>query len=352
MLGLAGTGLASPFSFHHKSTSSSSCPSFSGDFNITNYKLYSESSDFDSINCKFYIGSNFNATVMVYDPYTKAQTILTYPNISYTDPSHISGIDFDVRTGSVYFMANSGTPFQTNGTDKSGPNYLIKYNAKTNTTAWIADLNTYTAAVEKRTGTLIGAFQDMAEDTKGNSYAIVTYGNGIAKVSSSGVVSEYYTPSNINATASGFNGVASFGDKLLAVDNIAPAITVFDTAAATAVGTTVNLTLQEGSVLNCDGVYLPPRFDSTVMLCSFDGLGIMVIKSTDGWKSAKHLGTVANNAAWAAQGGLGTNTVQIANSIYQNEEFFTDTTVYDAAGDRTVFPFLDITEQVVSLVNA
>ena len=42
---------------------------------------------------------------MVYDPYTKAENTLTFPGISHTDPFHISGIDFDARTGSMYFMA-------------------------------------------------------------------------------------------------------------------------------------------------------------------------------------------------------------------------------------------------------
>lgn len=192
----------------------------------------------------------------------------------------------------------------------------------------------------------------MAEDTKGNSYAIASYGNGIARVTPSGVVSEYYTPANINASASGINGIASFGDKLLVVDNIPAAIYVFDTSAATAVKTKVELTMLEGSTLNCDGVYMPPMLHNEVMLCSVDGVGTLVVKSTDGWKSAKELGTVKNNATFAAEQGLGTNTVQIANSIYQNEEFFNDTGVFEIPGNRTLFPFIDITKQVLSLVHA
>lgn len=55
-LGLAATGFASRLSFRQKNGLGNKCPPFSGDFNVAKFQLYSENSDFDSVNCKFFIG--------------------------------------------------------------------------------------------------------------------------------------------------------------------------------------------------------------------------------------------------------------------------------------------------------
>ncbi|KAH6696463.1 hypothetical protein BKA61DRAFT_583838 [Leptodontidium sp. MPI-SDFR-AT-0119] len=277
--------------------------------------------------------SNFNGTVLVYDPYTKAQTILTFPGISGVDPFHISGIDFNPLTGMMYFSANSGRPFVTGGADRSGPNLQIKYSTITNSVVSIANLTTYQNIVLARTGQLVSGFQDMAEDLVGNSYNIATFGSGIAKVSPSGVVTEFYTPSNLNASLSGINGIVSFG-------NNTPTVVVVPIS---------NL----GSLLpQCDGIYMPPMFGQTVILCSADGYGITVFKSTNHWQTATYLGAVLQVPAYGTPTnfGLATNTVQIANSIYMNEEFFFDTGVYDVAGTRSIFPQVDITQYVLDLL--
>lgn len=54
LVGLTFTCLASaaPFSTHQHRH----CPSFEGSFSIENFKLYPENSDFDPINCRFYVG--------------------------------------------------------------------------------------------------------------------------------------------------------------------------------------------------------------------------------------------------------------------------------------------------------
>lgn len=71
--------------------------------------------------------ANFNASVLVYDPYTATYDILTFDGITDTEPYHVSGIDYDASTKSIIIQANSGNPFMTNGADLSGPNKVIRY---------------------------------------------------------------------------------------------------------------------------------------------------------------------------------------------------------------------------------
>ena len=252
----------------------------------------------------------------------------------------------------TFIVRSSGLPFETNGADGSGPNLQIKYSTTTNSVVSIANLTTYQDIVLARTGQLISGFQDMAEDLLGNSYAIASFGSGIAKISPSGVVTEFYTPSDLNVTASGINGIVSFGNILLSINNQNNVMYTWDTTAQTPTAVEVPISSLGSLAPQCDGIYMPPMYGCSVVLCSADGYGITVFQSEDSWKSATYLSAVLQVPALdtSTNFALGTSTVQIANSIYMNEEFFLDTGVYDVPGTRSIFPQIDITQYVSDLL--
>jgi hypothetical protein len=91
---------------------------------------------------------------------------------------------------------------------------------------------------------------------------------------------------------------------------------------------------------------LPPKYDNTVLLLAIPASGVEVLRSKDGlWNTAEGLGRVSNNVP-AASGGNVTAVVQIGSRIYMNEEFFGDS----QPGNRTQFPYVDITEEVERLL--
>jgi hypothetical protein len=91
---------------------------------------------------------------------------------------------------------------------------------------------------------------------------------------------------------------------------------------------------------------LPPKYDNTVLLLAIPASGVEILRSKDGlWNTAEGLGRVSNNVP-AASGGNVTAVVQIGSRIYMNEEFFGDA----QPGNRTQFPYVDITEEVERLL--
>lgn len=124
----------------------------------------------------------------------------------------------------------------------------------------------------------------------------------------------------------------------------------FDTAAdkgtPVAVPRTPNTPMTDG-----DAIKLPPKYGGKVALIAEDSVGIVVLKSDDGWKTAKYLGLIPNNST-AAAGGASTAALEIAGSVFILEEFFTDPAVAGTnGGNRTSFPLIDITSKVASLVG-
>lgn len=90
-------------------------------------------------------------------------------------------------------------------------------------------------------------------------------------------------------------------------------------------------------------------FEGTVVLCSNDNNGTFVLFSDDQWNSARYLGVAE---VPAVTGGITTASAQLSNSLYTNLGFFYDTGVFDqAGGNRSLFPFYDITNQVIELVS-
>ena len=95
-----------------------------------------------------------------------------------------------------------------------------------------------------------------------------------------------------------------------------------------------------------DAIYLPPRYNGTVLLAAVDAEGVEVLRSKDGkWTAAERLGQVSNSASMQ-KGGFVTACVQVGTRLYMVEEYFGDT----QPGNRTEFPFVDITDDVEKLI--
>ncbi|RFU29505.1 hypothetical protein B7463_g6844, partial [Scytalidium lignicola] len=327
------------------------CPPFSGSFNISNFKLYPENADFDSIHCKLYASANFNGSVLVYDPYTGTQSTITIPGITGVNPYHISGIDFDARTGIMYFSANSGTPFVSQGSDLSGPNQLVKYNTSSEQILSLVDMAGFQAAAQAQTGVFPSGFQDQATDANGNTYFLASYGPGFAKITPSNEVSVFWVTNTIPTNVLSYNGLVIIGNKLVTLNNINGALQYLDITAANPQPINVTVTdTAAGVIVDCDSIYAPPEFGQKVILCSNDDTNALVVfHSDDDWNTAANLGNVANPLT--ADSVFPTASVQIAQSIFMNAEYFFDAGPFDVAGNRTIFPFTDVTAAIHSLVS-
>lgn len=296
---------------------------------------------------------------MVYDPYAKTYEILEFDGITNTDPFHVSGIDYDASCGAIMISANSGNPFVSSGSDMSGANYVIKYDTNTNSVAYQADMSTFTDQLQigGQTG---GGFQDFAEDADGNTYVpTVFHVPSIAKISKTGEVSAWYVGEASSTTAYVYLGVVSTDSSKLVVTS--PYLSLFQTFDLTSdapapTNVTMNGRPADGSYpgLECDGLINPTRYSGNVLLCSENGLAAITLwATTDDYASVNYIGQVADNAttdivAW----GSPTATVELENSIFISHEYFHDLNQFDVVGNRSTFPFVDITSQVDALVTA
>ncbi|KAH6714617.1 hypothetical protein BKA61DRAFT_517863 [Leptodontidium sp. MPI-SDFR-AT-0119] len=350
------------------STAVATCPPFNGTLIIENYRLYPENLDFDSEQCKLYLGSNFNSTVMVYDPYTQTQDIISFPGITNIEPFHVSGIDYDPKTGTIGISANDGNPFVSNGANVTGgnvtrDNFIIRYNPRSKSIVFKADLAPFIQEVQQQTGLLGNGIQDMVEDSVGNSYTYITFGaRGLAKISPHGNVSTWYATDQIGTPNPFFPGIYGGmifhapSNKIIITDSAGGRFNTFDAAAAQGVPTTVDMTgfPSDYTGVSCDGLLNPSRYvNQSVLLCSEDAFGtsgsITVFRTSNNWVSAKYVGSIANDDP-LAYGSIPSATVQIANSLYISPFFATDGPVQDTAGNRTSFPLIDITAKVDALV--
>jgi hypothetical protein len=294
----------------------------------------------------------YNQTVLKYNPYTKEQTIIEFPGISGNASLHVSGIDFDHRTGAIYISANSAAPFSgVFGLNLYGPNYLIKYDTYTDSVIYTSDMAEATAAISAAAGQSLNGYQDMAEDTKGNSYYIVTFGSAVVKVNPAGKASVFLEQPASEITdppGFGYGGIVAVDDMLVISKNTDGVFVTIDTACSDPSEIAVVMSgLPANLIVSCDGVLAPARYSSKVILCSQDATNaIDVYHTTDNWKSGSYLGAVANDSPLVV-GGTPTATVQIANSIYINNDYFSYTGVI---AYRPENPLIDITAQVDALV--
>lgn len=330
------------------------CPSFSGgSFVIDRFQLYPENADFDSDRCVLYLSALFNSSVAVYDPFAtppKITEIIEFPGITGRADVHASGLTWDKRTGLLSIIMNSPAPFITGGQDVSGDNFLIKYDPSSHRALWTVNLTATTRGV-------YGGAQEVEHDARGNTYVVGTYPSSILKVDKKGrrVTPWYLSPLiPTTTTTRGYSGLAATGDILLANDNNGGnggEIHRFDMRDATGrprvVPRTPNVFLP-----NSDSIYLPPKYQGTVLLVAINTVGIVVLRSRDGtWRTAEHRGTVANDLAFAGPGAIVPTAVQIGDSLYMVELFFAGQIVPGTnAGNRTSFPMYDITAQVEALL--
>lgn len=336
------------------------CAPFNGTFTIENSKLYPENLDWDPVHCKLYISANFNASVLVYDPYTLTYDVITFDGITDTNPYHVSGIDYDASTGSILISANSGNPFVSSGADMTGANKVIRYDTETKTIAYTADLADFSAQLVtgNQTG---GGFQDFAEDPSGNAYVPnVFHVPAIAKVTKDGSVSPWYIGESSTSSAYIYLGIIyhEATNKLVVTAPYLSTFVSFDVGSDSPAPTNVTMNDRpvDGSYpgLECDGLINPARYNRDILMCSENGLqAITLWATTDNFSSVKYIGQVADNSTTdIATWGSPTATVEVGNAIYISNEYFHYMNEFDVAGNRSSFPFVDATAQFDAIVAA
>ncbi|OXV08009.1 hypothetical protein Egran_04227 [Elaphomyces granulatus] len=343
LAGASALGLVSPIVHASKH-----CPPITGDFNVTYFRLYTENFDYDFINCKAYFGSLFNSTVLRKDLGTGKEEVLTFPGISGNDTFHLSGVLFN-RRDAVYMAVGSASAFKSGGVILNGPNRLIKYNVFTNRVVYTADVDPVLAQLKTLTGNSYNGFQDIAEDENGNAYFIATFGGAILKVTPDGTPSTFFytTPVIVNGSSQPiWSSVFATRNVLVVWDAPIQKFLRFDTTSVDPGNTYTSFPLTNTpGRFDCDRLYLPMMFDDKIALCS-NGDGTYVFYSDDLWQSAKYLGLADSTNT----GGVPSASAQMSNSIYTNSEFFSDSGSVNSPGNRSVFPFTDITREVLNIV--
>ncbi|KAJ4291890.1 hypothetical protein N0V90_009787 [Kalmusia sp. IMI 367209] len=304
----------------------SKCKPFQGEFTIDEYQLYPENADFDFNTCKLYIGQLWNASLGIYDPYTKKHEVVEFPGISHNPTLNMGGVGVDKRTGLISLVANGPLEFPTNGANITGDRWLISYDPLAKKTVYQVNL---TATSQGK----YGGFQDVEQDPAGNTFVVGSFPGTLTKVSKDGkTVTPWYLPATINSTNKGLSGIATDGWTLLAYGDASGELWKFDTRAKTGVPTVVPVKGNH-TFVGSDAIYLPPKYNSAVLLIAEAAAGVSVFKSTDGWKSADFLGTVG-----------------LAPQVFA---YFGDEGLGGpgTAGSRAQFPFYDISAEVDKLVK-
>ncbi|KAK2598532.1 hypothetical protein N8I77_011939 [Diaporthe amygdali] len=359
LAGFAGLAQAVPSSQHHPK-SSQSCPSLnSSTFVIDEFQLYPENAKFDFNRCLVYFGVLFNASVGIFNPYTKDFEAILLPGIS-GDPANHLGPALPDAQGHLSILVDAGAAFNTAGQDVSGSNIIIKYDFDQRKVIWQRNIT------ELITQGRWGGFQDVEHDKDENIYIVGTYPGTLLRVDKDGnnLKPWFLPPADelANTTVAGFGGIASIReqDVLLTNNNVDGQIYRFDNVSQSETGTPVliprtgpNGTQPSAPIGFNDAILLPAKYNNTVLLVAEDAVGVWVIRSKDGsWKSAETLGVVSNNVT-EAQGGQVPAAVQIGpDALFTLEEYFTDPIVESTnAGSRSAFPIVGITAQVDDLLR-
>ncbi|KAF4629125.1 hypothetical protein G7Y89_g9024 [Cudoniella acicularis] len=270
------------------------CPPVNGTFYVNEMDLYPESVDWDPIYCKLYI------------------RITNHGTINYT-AYHLNGIDYDARTGLIYIAATNADAFVSTDTGNylnanyTGINRILQYGTRRGSLISDIDLAPAQQEYKRITGSLTSGFQDMAENTKENSYAMGTFGNSIAKIAAEIGNVSHGEPRELQ-----LQGLPS---------NYRPQM--------------------------ADGLFGPRQYDGKIALWSDNYNGTAVYGSIDGWASVRYLGLVPNDDP-AANGSFATATVEIGSSIFVVETTFQFVL---PPTPKTRFPFIDITKNVRDIVD-
>ncbi|KAF2709492.1 hypothetical protein K504DRAFT_502218 [Pleomassaria siparia CBS 279.74] len=327
----------------------SSCADVNGTFVINEQGLYPENANFDAASCQLYLSVVYNASVAVYDPYLGNMTVIEFANITRNPEFHIDGAVASPYTSTIFILANAAAAFTTQGQDVSGTNMLLQLDPVSRNEISRVNLTETTQGA-------YGGFQDLEFDMRGNVYVLGTFPGSIVRVepeanNGTGVNVVEWWKVDTPTTTNGMAGLATFRNSnvLLANDNAGTtnsSLVKFDMTQAK--GTPVPIPISNNrTIAGSDAMRLPVKYNGTVLLVAVDVAGIEVLRSKDGtWDNAEGLGLVSNNVS-AAMGGSVTNTVEIGNRILMVEEFFADG---PNGGNRTQFPFVDITDEVDRLV--
>ncbi|GAB1311477.1 hypothetical protein MFIFM68171_01687 [Madurella fahalii] len=331
-----------------------------GDHVVTFYQLYPENADWDASACRLWIGSVFNATAAVYDPYSgRVTSVLVFPGISHTGSAHIGGVAWDGRTGQVTILANSARPWETGGADVSGKRELIRWDPRGGAgsgadgpgrVVWRVDLT-------RTSRGRYGGFQDVDHDAWGRTYVVGTWPGTILRVDERGTeVAEWVVPEPLPpTTVKGYSGIAVVREtgsrEMLAVDGDGR-LKRFDLARGR--GRAVDVPIRPEVLYNdTDAIYLPPMYEGRVLLAASLYSGIQVLRSRDRrWRTAEYLGTIPIPQGELYEGGNTVATVQMGTSVFMVIGFIFDPWVPGmVAGNRTHFPFPDITEDIEKLLK-
>ncbi|KAF1980207.1 hypothetical protein BU23DRAFT_562605 [Bimuria novae-zelandiae CBS 107.79] len=347
------TALAATAVTAHPGSRSNRKPLFKGDFTIDQYQLYPENADYDFNSGKLYIGQLWNASLGIYDPYTKEHEVVEFPGISHNPMLNMGGVGVDKRTGLVSLVANGPLEFPTNGANIAGDRWLISYDPKAKKES--GQIRQVQPPAEKKAATLTeptGGFQDVEQDPAGNTLVVGSFPGTLTKVSKNGkTVTPWYLPATINSTNRGIGGIAASGWTLLAYGDASGALWKFDMRAPKGVPAVVPISGNH-SFAPSDAIYLPPKYNAKVLLVAESAAGTAVFKSEDSWTTAEYKGTVP-----LPKLDLGTALVapvQVGDGIYQVFAYFGDVGLggRGTAGNRTQFPFYDISEEVDELVGS
>jgi hypothetical protein len=251
----------------------------------------------------------------------------------------------DRKTGHLSLIADAANAFPSEGKDISGTNWLLKYDP-------VAKSLVYKVNLTETSQGRYGGFQDVEQDPDGNVFVVGTWPGTLHRVSKDGKeVTPWYLPEKIVQTEKGIGGIAAWGWLLLAQGHSSGSIWRFDMKAEKGVPYPVPISSGNHTFGASDAIYLPPKYMGTILLVAEDTLGISVYRSRDAkWDSAEYLGLVARPATLEA----GTNVVapvQIGDAVYMVVEQFGDEGLGGpgTAGNRTEFPFFDITAEIRQL---
>ncbi|KAE8334141.1 hypothetical protein BDV24DRAFT_174289 [Aspergillus arachidicola] len=326
--------------------SNAGCPAFSGNITVNSYQLYPEHADFNREKCLVYLSALYNTSIAVYDPY-KDQIVdnIDLPGMSGDPVLHLSGVIVDPQ-GLLSVIVDAGAAFDTEGQDISGDNFLVKLDTSSAEVLWRKNLTEVTNGV-------YGGYQDAVHDAYGNIFVLGTFPSSIIKVNANGSTAiPWYLQPHANHTVHGLTGLASSGDILLATDASDGQLYQFNVTEELGHRVRVHLQGNQTSIgSGSDGILLPSQFNGTVLLVSDNIDGTFVLRSTDGfWTSAEVLGVVPN--IYGSQNGSTVDSLEIGGSLYSVIEWFRDDKVPGSlAGNRTQFPLVDITNDVLALLN-
>ncbi|KAF2281579.1 uncharacterized protein EI97DRAFT_473213 [Westerdykella ornata] len=316
------------------------CPPFSGNFTVNRYQLYPENADFDFNNCLLYIGVVWNASVGIYDPYTKDIEILEFDGITHDPIYHIGGVAANPRTSLVSIVVDYWPTILTGGVDMSGTNYIMLLDPETRKLLYNFNITTVTQG-------RASGYQDVEFDPDDNVYVVGTYPSSIVKVDSKGKnLGIWYLDDKINSTVAGFTGLAANGWTLLASHSSEGNLYRLDMRSKRGKPELISVAPPH-KIDTPDAIQLPPRYKGTVLLVAELFKGVSVFRDKTGkWKNAEYRGLVE----WTDPGSVVTAPVQVGDAVYMNLVPF-GAGPGGGAGNATEFLYYDITAQVDALLQ-